>query len=117
MKLKLQLVRDVETIFEIPLSPADWSRDRLENEFRAFENDFKRFWKIFDALAHETRLRVMKRLMEGEDCTISFSDCTHVLDSNRKVVRQNARKLKEGGCWKKLEEADTVVQNLERAVS
>jgi len=43
MKLKLQLVRDGKVLFEIPISPADWPRDRLENESEAFETDFQRF--------------------------------------------------------------------------
>jgi len=43
MKMKLQLVRDGEIIFEIPLSPMDWSKERLENEFETIEEDFQRF--------------------------------------------------------------------------
>ena len=102
MKLKLQLVRDGEILFEIPLSCVDWSRNRLENEFNAVEDDFQRFSKIFDALAHETRLRMMKRVMEEEDHTISFSDFMRDLDLNPKLVWENARKLKEGGLLEKV---------------
>ena len=102
MKLKLQLVRDGEILFEIPLSPMDWSREHLENEFNAIEEDFQRFSKIFDALAHETRLRMMKRVMEEEDRTINFSDFMRDLDLNPKLVWENARKLKEGGLLEKV---------------
>jgi DNA-binding transcriptional ArsR family regulator len=103
MKMKLQLVRDGEIIFGIPLSPMDWSRERLENEFKTIEEeDFQRFSKIFDALAHETRLRMMKRLVEEEDRTISFSDFMRDLDLNPKLVWENARKLKEGGLLEKI---------------
>jgi len=102
MKLKLQLVRDGEIIFEIPLSSMDWSREHLENEFTAIEDDFQRFSKIFDALAHQTRLRMMKRVMEEEDRTISFSGCMRDLDLNPKLVWENARKLKEGGLLEKV---------------
>ena len=102
MKLKLQLVRNGEIIFEMPLSPRDWSREHLENEFRAVEEDFQRFSKIFDALAHETRLRMMKRLIEGEDRAISFSDFMRDLDLNPKLVWENAKKLKEGGLLEKI---------------
>jgi len=102
MKLKLQLVQDEEIIFEIPLSPMDWSREHLKNEFNAVEEDFQRFSKIFDALAHETRLRMMKRVMEEEDRTISFSDFMRDLDLNPKLVWENARKLKEGGLLEKV---------------
>jgi hypothetical protein len=44
MKLTLQLVRDGDALFEIPVSPADWPRERLEDESEAFETDFQRFW-------------------------------------------------------------------------
>jgi len=102
MKLKIQLVRDGEILFEIPLSCMDWSRNRLENEFNAIEEDFQRFSKIFDALAHETRLRMMKRVMEEEDRTISFSDFMRDLNLNPKLVWENVRKLKEGGLLEKV---------------
>jgi len=101
MKLKLQLVRDGEIIFEMPISPMDWKRNRLENEFKTIEGDFKRFSKIFDALSHETRLRMMQRLMEEEDGTMSFSDFMRDLDLNPKLVWENAKKLKEGGLLEK----------------
>lgn len=102
MKLKLQLVRNGKILFEIPLSPMDWPKERLENEFNTIEEDFQRFSKIFDALAHETRLRMMKRLMEEEDHTISFSEFMRDLDLNPKLVWENARKLKEGGLLEKI---------------
>lgn len=102
MKLKLQLVRDGEVIFEMPLSSMDWSREHLESEFKAVEEDFHRFSKVFDALAHETRLRMMKRLVEEEDHTMSFSDFMRDLNLNPKLVWENARKLKEGGLLEKV---------------
>ncbi len=102
MKLKLQLVRDGEILFEIPLSPMDWSREHLRNEFKAIEEDFDRFSKVFDALAHETRLRMMKRLLEEEDRTVSFSEFMRDLDLNPKLVWENTRKLREGGLLEKI---------------
>ncbi len=102
MKLKLQLVQDGKIVFEIPLSCTDWSRERLENEFEAIEMDFQRVSKMFDALAHESRLRMMKRLMEEEDRTISFSDFMRDLDLNPKLVWENTRKLREGGLLEKI---------------
>ena len=103
MKLKLQLVRDGEVLFEIPISPADWPRDRLENESKAFETDFQRFPKIFVALSHETRFRMMKLLMEEEDRTINFADFVRDLNLNPKIVWENAKKLREGGLLEKVE--------------
>jgi len=101
MKLKLQLVRDGETIFEIPLSPMDWPRKQLKDEFITFEDDFRRFSKIFDALSNETRLRMMRRLVEEEDRTMSFADFMRELDLNPKTVWENSRKLRDGGFLEK----------------
>jgi len=101
MKLKLRLVQDGETIFEIPLSPMDWPRKQLKNEFTMFEDDFRRFSKIFDALSNETRLRMMRRLVEEEDRTMSFADFMRELDLNPKTVWENSRKLRDGGFLEK----------------
>ena len=103
MNLKLQLVRDGKVLFEIPLSPMDWPREKLKDELDAFETDFQRFSKIFDALSHKTRLRMMKRLMEEEDRTINFADFMRDLNLNPKIVWENAKKLREGGLLEKVE--------------
>ncbi len=103
MKMKLQLVRDGEVLFEIPLSPTEWPKEQLEDELDAFETDFQKFSKIFDALSHETRLRMMKRLMEEEDRTISFADFMRDLNLNPKIVWENAKKLREGGLLEKVD--------------
>ncbi|MDH5483013.1 MAG: hypothetical protein OEY22_09070 [Candidatus Bathyarchaeota archaeon] len=101
MKLKLQLVRDGETIFEIPLSPADWPREDLENEFKSIEDDFQRFSNIFDALSHETSFRMMRLLLEKEDRTMNFAGFMRELDLNPKIVWESSRKLREGGLMEK----------------
>jgi DNA-binding transcriptional ArsR family regulator len=88
-------------LFEIPLSPVDWPREELENEFNATEGDFQRFSKIFDALSHETRLRMMRRLVEEQDQTMSFADFMKDLNLNPKIVWENSRKLEEGGLLEK----------------
>jgi DNA-binding transcriptional ArsR family regulator len=103
MKLKLQLVRDGEVLFEIPLSPTDWPKERLENELEALEDNFQRFSRIFSALSHLTRLRMMKRLMEEEDRTINFADFMRDLNLNPKIVWENAKKLREGGLLEKVD--------------
>lgn len=103
MQLKLQLVRDGEIILEVPLSPTEWPRVQLEDELKALETDFQKISKFFDALSHETRLRMMKRLVEEEDHTMSFADFMRDLDLNPKIVWENARKLREGGLLVKIE--------------
>ncbi|MEM2129099.1 MAG: winged helix-turn-helix domain-containing protein [Candidatus Bathyarchaeia archaeon] len=101
MKLKLQLVQDDKVILEIPLSSKEWSRNELINELNLIEEDFQRFSKIFDALSNETRLKMMKRLLEEENKTINFAEFMHDLELNPKLVWENARKLTEGGFLKK----------------
>lgn len=102
MSLKLQLVRNGDVIFEIPLSPEDWSKEQLENELEAFETSFERLSKIFDALSHKTRLRMMKRLLEDEDQTVTFVDFMRDLELNPKIVWESTRKLREGGLLEKI---------------
>ena len=101
MKLKLRLMQDGKTIFEIPLSLEDWSRHDLEEELKENEESFEKLSKIFSALSHETRLRMMNRLVEADDRTLSFGDFMQDLDLNPKIVWENSRKLLEGGLLEK----------------
>lgn len=112
MKLRLKLIQDGKTVFEMPLSPVDWPKEDLENEFKAAEEDFDKFSKIFDALSHETRLRMMKQLIEEESQTISFAGFMKELDLNPKIVWENSRKLEEGGLLEKTSEESIAVQIL-----
>jgi DNA-binding transcriptional ArsR family regulator len=97
MTLKLQLVRDGKIILEMPLSPMDWSKNQLETEFKAFENDLERFSSMFGALSNQTRLKMMRRLVEEEDNTMNFADFMKDLDLNPKTVWENSKKLSDGG--------------------
>ena len=103
MKLKLQLVRDGEVLFEMPLCPTDWPRQQLADELEAFEEDFQRFSKIFTALSHETRFGMMRRLIEEENRTMNFTDFMRDLELNPKIVWESAKKLREGGFVEKIE--------------
>ena len=97
MKLKLQILRDDKVIFEMPLSHEDWERERLENALEIMKTDFQRFSKIFNALSNETRLMMMKQLLERRSRVITFTDFMRDLDLNPKLVWENTRKLREGG--------------------
>ncbi|MGD2065960.1 MAG: winged helix-turn-helix domain-containing protein [Candidatus Bathyarchaeota archaeon] len=97
MSLKLQLVRDGKVIFDIPLSPTDWPKDQLETEFAAFEEDFQKFSSMFDALSNQTRLKMMRRLVQEENSTMNFADFMRDLDLNPKTVWENSKKLSDGG--------------------
>ena len=97
MKLKLQLLKDNKVIYEMPLTMEEWPRHRLENELASFEQEHERFARLFDALSHETRLRMMTRLFEDNNLTLSFADFMKDLDLNPKIVWEGTRKLREGG--------------------
>lgn len=103
MKLRLLLVRDNEVISEIPLSLEQWPRERLEDELESFEKEFGQFSKIFRALAHQNRLRIMKRLFEDENVTLGFVDLMKDLDLNPKIVWESTKKLCESGLLVKSE--------------
>lgn len=102
MTLKLQLVQNGDVLVEIPLSAADWPRDRLESELVAFESGFQNFSRIFDILFHKTRMMMMKRLIEEEDHTMNFADFMRDLNLNPKIVWENAKKLSERGLLEKV---------------
>jgi DNA-binding transcriptional ArsR family regulator len=96
----LQLVRNGDVVFELPLSPEDWLRKEAESEFRVVSEDFERFSRIFDALSNETRLEMM-RMMLGEEDGLSFGDFMNGLNLNPKIVWENSKKLIEGGLVEK----------------
>jgi DNA-binding transcriptional ArsR family regulator len=97
LKLKLQLLKDNKIVFEMPLSTDEWQRKRLEHELDSFEQDLGRFSRLFDALSHETRLRMMTRLFEHDEQALGFADFMRDLDLNPKTVWESTRKLRAGG--------------------
>jgi len=97
MKLKLLLKRNGETLFEMPLSVEEWTKPRLERELSFSEIELEKFSKLFDALSHGTRLRMMKRLLEDEDLALGFGEFMRDLGLNPKTVWESTRKLQEGG--------------------
>jgi len=97
MKLRLLLAKDDKILFEIPLSMEDWPKEHLAQELASFEREFDQFSKLFQALSHQTRLRMMKRLFEDEDLTLGFVDFIKDLGLNPKIVWEGTKKLREGG--------------------
>ena len=97
MTLKIQLVQNNKILFEIPLTIEHWAKDRLENELTSFEREFDRFSKLFHALAHQNRLRMMTRLFGEDDQTLGFSDFMKDLSLNPKIVWESTKKLQESG--------------------
>ncbi|MEM2093837.1 MAG: winged helix-turn-helix domain-containing protein [Candidatus Bathyarchaeia archaeon] len=102
MKLKLRIMRGEETIFEIPLSFSDWPREHLMDELESTEEEFQRLSRLFATLSNMTRLMMMKRIMEEEDHTASFTDFMRDLNLNPKLVREYTRRLTECGLLEKV---------------
>jgi predicted transcriptional regulator len=102
MKLKLQILKDGEAIFEMPLSFSDWQKEELEDELDSMEEEFQRLSNLFSALSNMTRLMMMKRIMEEEDRTASFTDFMRDLNLNPKLVREYTKKLSECGLLEKV---------------
>ena len=97
MTLRLQIVRDDEIIFDLPLTPTDGLITALDDELETFEDDFHQLSKIFTALSNETRLLMMKHLIEQRRRAINFSDFMKDLGLNPKLVWENTKKLRAGG--------------------
>ena len=97
MKLKLLLKSNGKVLFEMPLSMEDWTKQGLERELAFSEPELERFSKLFDALSHGTRLKMMSRLLGDEDLTLGFGEFMRDLGLNPKTVWESTRKLQEGG--------------------
>ncbi len=104
MKLKLVVKKNGEVLFEMPLSTEDWTKSRLANELNSFEGELERFSRLFDALSHGTRLKMMKRLLEDPELALGFGDFMRDLGLNPKTVWESTRKLQEGGLLVKSED-------------
>ena len=94
--LKLQLVENGRVIFQIPLSPINRSSDKV-HDLAAFEDNFAHYSKLFTALSNDTRLMMMKHLIEKKNRTINFTDFMRELNLNPKLVWEHTKKLREGG--------------------
>jgi len=97
MKLKLLLKKDGEVLFEMPLSMEEWTKQRLETELAFSKIELEKFSKLFDALSHETRLNMMKHLLQDDDLTLGFGEFMRDLGLNPKTVWESTRKLQESG--------------------
>jgi DNA-binding transcriptional ArsR family regulator len=97
MKLKLLLKSNGKVLFEMPLSMDEWTKQGLERELAFSEPELERFSKLFDALSHGTRLRMMTHLLGDEDLTLGFGEFMRDLGLNPKTVWESTRKLQEGG--------------------
>ena len=99
--LKLQLVKDKQVIFEIPLSYENWAWGRFRDDLRIIEEELQRFSEIFEVLSNETRIRMMKRFLTEGDTSLRFADLMQDLNLNPKIVWENLGKLSRCGFLEK----------------
>ena len=99
--MKLKLVQGDKVILEMSLSALDWSKEQLETEFRAFEEDFEKFSNVFGALSNITRIKMLRKILEKEDRTMNFAGFMHDLDLNPKTVWEHSKKLIDSGFLRK----------------
>lgn len=101
--LKLKLVEDGKTLWEIPLQARNWDRRSLNREFQAIENEIKRFEATFNALANRGRMRMMLAFFDMER-PLGFTELMNELGMNPKIVSDSTKRLRNTGMIEKDEE-------------
>ena len=90
-------------LFDGSLFPPSESQQAVISALNAFEARVQRLSKIFTAPSNDTRLMVMKQLLEKRNRTINVSDFMRNLDVNPKLVWEHTRKLKGGSLVEKID--------------
>jgi len=101
--LKLKLVENGKTLWEIPLQARNWDRRSLNREFQAIENEIKRFEATFNALANRGRMRMMLTFFDMER-PLGFTELMNELGMNPKIVSDSTKRLRNTGMIEKDEE-------------
>ncbi|UCD45363.1 MAG: winged helix-turn-helix transcriptional regulator [Candidatus Bathyarchaeota archaeon] len=94
--LKLMLVEDGKTLWEMPLQARNWDRRSLRHEFDEMENEMKRFEGLFNALANEGRMRMMRSFFDV-DHSRAFTELMNELGMNPKIVSDSTKRLRRTG--------------------
>lgn len=96
MSLKLRLVKDEKVLLEVPLSPAEWSKEDLVRELSESRREsYNR--DIWEVLSNERRAHMMMHLMNHSDHTASFKEFQEELGMNPKSIREHAMVLRRCG--------------------
>ena len=101
--LKLMLVEDGKTLWEMPLQARNWDRRSLRREFDEMENEMKRFEGLFNALANEGRIRMMRSFFDV-DHSRAFTELMNELGMNPKIVSDSTKRLCRTGFIEKDED-------------
>ena len=99
--LKLKLVEDGKTLWEIPLQARHWDRRTLRQEFDEMEDEMNRFQGLFNALANEGRMRMMRTLFDNSDRSMAFTELMNELGMNPKIVSDSTKRLRRTGLIEK----------------
>ena len=99
--LKLMLVEDGKTLWEMPLDARQWDRRTLRREFDEVEEEMERFERLFNALANEGRMRMMRTLSDNFDRSMAFTELMNTLGMNPKIVSDSTKRLRSTGLIEK----------------
>ncbi len=99
--LKLMLVEDGKTLWEMPLDARQWDRCTLRQEFDEVEEEMDRFERLFNALANEGRMRMMRTLFDNFDRSMAFTELMNTLEMNPKIVSDSTKRLRSTGLIEK----------------
>jgi DNA-binding HxlR family transcriptional regulator len=99
--LKLMLVEDGKVLWEIPLQTRAWDRRSLMRELEDVEDEIDRFEAVFQALANEGRMRMMRSFFREEGRPRGFTELMNELGMNPKVVSDSTKRLRRTGLIEK----------------
>jgi len=102
--LKLMLVEDGRVLWEMPLQARQWNRDTLKREFDEMDDEMERFEDLFNALANEGRMRMMRALFRDMERPKAFTELMNELDMNPKIVSDSTKRLRRTGFIEKDDE-------------
>jgi len=95
--LKLMLVEDEKILWEIPLNARQWDRRSLSREFDEMESEMARFESLFNALANQGRMRMMRSFFRTTDRSMGFTELMNELGMNPKIVSDSTKRLRRSG--------------------
>jgi DNA-binding HxlR family transcriptional regulator len=98
------LVDDGRVLWEMPLQAQQWERGILKREFDEMEKEAKRFERLFNALANEGRIRMMRAFFRDMERPMAFTELMNELGMNPKIVSDSTKRLRRTGLIEKNEE-------------
>ena len=64
MGLKLLHVKGNKVLCETPLSPKEWVKDKLEEDFESLDEELQDYTKILLVFMNENRVLMLRHLLE-----------------------------------------------------